>query len=248
MFFILSKLLLFLLKPIVWIIFMMIWALSTKNKFKRKNRLLFATIFLFFFSNTFLIGKIANAYEPDYPVNQQYDVGIVLGGYANLNKRNKEIEFSWTGDRLDQALLLYKKSIIKKMLISGGSGKLLREEAKEGDVVVRYLKQIGIPDSAILIENRSRNTLENAQYSLDMVHKSNPNGKILVITSAWHIPRSRIIFGRFSKVDIDYYPTNFLGKVEYDFSDYIIPDPTALAKWDFLLKEWVGLVVDRIRS
>jgi uncharacterized SAM-binding protein YcdF (DUF218 family) len=248
MIFILSKILLFLIKPIVWIFVLLIFAIATKNPKKRNRYLILTLIFSFFFANAFIAGKVMNAYEAGYPKIQHYDVGIVLGGFSVLNKRNNEIAFGWSSDRLFQAIALYKRGEINKILLSSGSANLIDNEVKEADLAVKYLKLIGIPDSAILIENQSRNTIENAKYSLALIEKKKPDAKILVITSAWHIPRAKLIFDRQSKRKIEYYPTNFARSTDFEFGDFIIPSAVALETWELLFKEWIGLVVDRVRS
>lgn len=248
MIFILSKILLFLIKPIVWIFVLLIFAIASKHP-KRKRQFLILTLIIFiFFSNGLIVGKVINSYEASYPKIGKYDVGIVLGGFSGLNKRNNEIAFNWAGDRLFQAIALYKKGQIKQILLSSGSANLVDREIKEADLAIKYLKLIGIPDSAILTENQSRNTVENARYSLALIAKSTPKAKVLVITSAWHIPRAKLIFDKQAKQKIEYYPTNFSGDTEFDLSDFIIPDASALGTWEMLFKEWIGLAVDRIRA
>ena len=248
MIFILSKILLFLIKPIVWIFVLLFFAIASKQSKKRKRYLICILIIFFFFSNGFIVGKIINSYEADYPRAGKFDVGIVLGGFSGLNKRNNEIAFNWAGDRLFQAIALYKKGQIKQILLSGGSANLTDRKIKEADLAIQYLKLIGIPDSAILIENQSRNTIENARYSLALIAKSKPKAKILVITSAWHIPRAKLIFDRQAEHKIEYYPTNFSGDTEFHLSDIIIPNANALEAWEMLFKEWIGLAVDHVRA
>jgi len=248
MIFILSKILLFLIKPIVWIFVLLIFAIASKSPKQRIRYLICTLAVFFFFSNGFVVGKIINSYEAGYPKAEKYDVGIVLGGFSGLNKRNNEIAFNWAGDRLFQAIALYKKGQIKQILLSGGSANLTDRKIKEADLAIQYLKLIGIPDSAILIENQSRNTIENARYSLALIEKSKSKAKILVITSAWHIPRAKLIFDKQAKQKIEYYPTNFSGDTEFDLGDIIIPNASALGVWEMLFKEWIGLTVDGLRA
>ncbi|UKT62626.1 YdcF family protein [Pedobacter mucosus] len=226
----------------------LLYAALSKNPKGKRKIIWAAVIIFFFFSNGFLVGKVFNYYESGYPKSQKYDVGIVLGGFSEFNKRNQSISFGFAGDRLFQAIKLYEKGEIKKILITSGSASLLDTAAKEADYTLAFLKQLGIPDSSILIENRSRNTVENAKYSLAIIDKYNPKAKILVITSAWHIPRSKLIFDKQTQSKLTYYPTNFIGKTEYDFGDYILPSALALNSWELILKEWIGLIVDRVRS
>lgn len=249
MIFILSKIFLFIIKPIFWVGILLILAVFTKRTRWKKKFLLSAILILLLFSNGFLIGKVFNFYEAEYPAqNKKYDVAIVLGGFSGLNKRNNEISFGGSSDRLFQAISLYKKGITSKILLSSGSANLINKEVKEADLAIAYLKLIGIPDSAIIVENQSRNTIENAKFSLALINKLKPNANILVVTSSWHIPRTKLIFNKYTKTNLDYYPTDFKGETDYDFGDYIIPNASALATWEILLKEWIGLIVDSVRN
>jgi uncharacterized SAM-binding protein YcdF (DUF218 family) len=245
--FILSKILAFVIQPLVWIITLYFISFFIKNKIYKKRLLITTFIIFLFFSNTFIVAKIYNWYEVYLPKNEQnFDVGILLGGFTKSTKTGK-LEVNERGDRLVQTIALYKKGIIKKIMISGGSGKLFGEENLEADLTYSYLKEIGVADSAIIRENKSRNTIENAKYSLEILNKINPQAKILVISSAWHLPRVEMIFNKIAKRKLNYYPTDFLGKTDFDTSDFILPDPVAFRNWNYILKEWIGLVVDKIR-
>ena len=248
MIFILSKLLLFLIKPLIWACCLFLFALFSKNALRRKRFVIAGVVVLLFFSNGFIFGKVANAYEAGYPRNDTYDIGIILGGFSGLNTRNNQISFAWSSDRLFQTLALYKTDKIKKILIASGNGSLGGVGVKEADLAHDYLKEIGVPDSAMLIENQSRNTIENAANCYKLLKRETPDAKILVITSAWHIPRAKLIFSKYFGEKLNYYPTNFIGKTEFGWTDFIIPSAEALGNWELLLKEWIGLVADQIRA
>lgn len=208
-----------------------------------------AIVVLLFFSNSFLVGKAVNWYEPKYPTEKKhYDVAIVLGGFSGLNKHNNEIQFNWASDRLFQTISLYRQGRIKQILISSGNASLTDNEVKEADLVKKFLHESCIPDSAILIENQSRNTVENAKFSALLIQKTRPNAKVLVVTSAWHIHRAKLIFAKVFKNQADYLPTNYIGKTDYSLEDFIIPNPGAFGTWDLLFKEWIGLAVDNVRT
>ncbi len=249
MIFILSKVLLFLIKPFIWFCVLLVAATLAKKDKTRKKLLLAAGLVLLFFSNPFLAGKAVNLYEPAYPTQKKsYDVAIVLGGFSGLNKRNNEIQLNGHSDRLFQALSLYRQGRVKKILITSGNASLVNNEVKEADLVKKFLHQICIPDSAVLIENQSRNTIENAKFSLALIKKTMHNAKIVVVTTAWHIPRAKVIFKRFFGDGLDYLPTNYAGQADYSFEDFIIPDPGAFGTWDMLFKEWLGLLADNFRN
>jgi len=246
--FVLSKLLLFLIKPIVWVISLLIIGVFAKKVTIKRKLFIGGLVLLIFFSNGFIASVAFNLYEAKYPLERNYDVGIVLGGFSAINKRNNQIVFGNSSDRLLQTISLYKKGKIKRILISSGSANLFKSGPKEADLAAKYLKEIGIQDTVILIENQSRNTIENASYSAKIITEKIPNASVLVITSAWHIPRAKLIFSKHFKMPVYYYPTNYIGKSEYDWSDFIVPSTEALGNWEILFKEWIGLITDRFRN
>src|SRR5690606_37951538 len=84
MFFFLSKILLFLLKPLVWICSILLAAIFTKNEIKRKRRLSIAFVLTFLLSNNFIVNQCFLAYEShgNQYFEKPYDVGLVLGGFS----------------------------------------------------------------------------------------------------------------------------------------------------------------------
>ncbi|RYD74829.1 MAG: YdcF family protein [Sphingobacteriales bacterium] len=249
MIFILSKILLFLIKPFFWCCSLLVTAFFIKSPKLKRRFFSFGLIILLLFSNGFIIRKVYNLYEPEYPkAIKNYDVAIVLGGFSGLNKRNNDIQFNRTSDRLFQTISLYRKGKIRKILIAGGNADLTDNQVKEADLVKVFLHQICIPDSDVFIENQSRNTIENAKFSRAIIDKYNPSAKVIVVTSAWHIPRAKLIFDRTLANKPDYLPTNYNGEVSKISFDDFVPEAGAMSSWDTLFKEWIGLAVDKIRS
>ena len=246
MFYIASKLLAFLIKPIIWVFILLISALIFKAK--RKKILLFALITFYFFSNSFITDSCARLWEmPRYAPTETYDVGIVLGGIADYDKITKAHNFNKHADRIIDAQQLYHQGKIKKILISGGSGWLFNDGYIEANAMRDYLLLNQIPSEDILIENTSRNTKENAFNSAEILKKEYPNGKFLLITSANHMRRAQFCFekaGIITKAfptDCTTSYTNFGG--EYMF----LPRVNALEVWENLIHEWIGYTVYKIK-
>ena len=244
--FFLSKFLLFIIRPLVWMTALTLYALFTKNK-RNKKRALVGTLVLFLLlSNKVILGTVAGWYEPKMPALKRYDIGLLLGGFSSYNNDTKSLKSDIAGDRLTQTIKLYQTGVIERILMSGGSGSFLEENPPEATYTYDYLKAIHIPDSALIIENESRNTKENFQYALKILKNLNkPDAKILVITSAWHIPRTKLLAEKQGLKNVDYYPTNSL-KDNYSFEDYLIPQAKALVGWEFLIKEWVGYLTTKL--
>lgn len=251
MFFTFSKILLFLIKPMVWVVFIMLRAAFTKDEYKRKRRIIVSLILLYLFSNAFLINELGLLYE-DHSSRQldstTYDYAIVLGGYASIDKKDNITTFSETSDRLWQAIRLLKMNKVKHLIISGGSGHLTNPKTKEAIVVKKYLNEIDIPDSLVIIESNSRNTFENATNSFKLLDSLKSKTKVLVITSAWHVPRAKLCFENNERT-VDFYSTNHLFSKIRDKSpeNILVPSSKALYSFELLVKEWIGYVVYLIK-
>jgi len=244
MFFYLSKILLFLIKPLIWVMAILLGAVFTKDEYKRKKRLIIATLLLFVISNSFIVNEAILLYESNgtTQLDSSYEVGLVLGGFSRKDTILNRTVFFEANDRLMQAIKLYKDGKIKRLMISSGNASVMHQELKEADAVHDYLLSIGIPDSAMIIENQSRNTLENILFSKKMLDSLGLKKRVLVFTSAWHIPRTELCTN--NNMQVHFYATNYMsdGRRDYSPDNLLVPSATAISKLEMLLKELVGYV------
>ena len=246
MFFLLSKILSFLIDPFFWIVVLLLASLVHKRKYLRKRFLTFGLLFLILFSNPFIY-KITNDLwtVKCNTKNIIYDYGILLGGIIDLESTADNILFSKSNDRLLNTIELFSKKRIKKILISGASGSLTAE-LKEAEILRNYLIQIGIPDSCVLSENSSNNTYENAIYSekkLTQIH-ANKELNCLIITSDYHMRRALACFKK-TNLHTDPYVKQPLIK-HFDLEYIIVPQSSALFSWKVLLHEIAGYYTYKI--
>ncbi len=243
MFFYLSKILGFLITPIVWIAGLLIYSFITKIESRRKKARIWSLALLLFFSNSALYNVVMNWWETDAISTEtlaKHDVAIILGGILSVDTKINRIQFSKSNDRLMQAVDLYHKEKIKKIFFVGGSGSIAHPEFKEAVYVRNFLLNIGIPDSAIIIETESRNTHENAINAKKILTEKKISSKVLLITSAFHMPRS---IGCFERAGINVTPFStdrMSGDLKWDVDYWFIPSTEALMLWNVLLHEWVG--------
>jgi uncharacterized SAM-binding protein YcdF (DUF218 family) len=253
MFFFLSKVLNFLVSPMVWFFVLFIWGLKTKDD-KRKKRLLFSAVALIYIcSNSFFVDELARAWEPVTPdyymTNEKYDVAIVLGGIGSIDERQKRFDFGYAGDRLFQTIELYHRNRVKQIMFSGGSGTIRYPDHKEGTYVKKYLNTIHIPDSSIIIENESKNTYENAVFSKKILDSLNFKGSVLLVTSATHIPRALACFKKAGFTNITPYLTNRMsGPRRFDWDHCFLPNAEALGDLNILIHEWIGFLAYKIKG
>ena len=253
MFFVFSKLLAFLLKPLLLIGFLVIYALWTKNPLHRHRALIAVVVLFLLFTNRWIVSECAYAWETGrlrpQDIRQPYEVGILLGGYVDFNADAPDSILSMQrGNRLVTALTLFKTGKVKRLLLSGGSGRLIGAEPVEADVARDYLRQLGVPDSAILVENKSRNTHENARCTKAVLDSLLPGTQCLLITSAWHMRRAE---GCFAKAGVQVRPFGtdyFSEKSTGNWLRWLEPDWQSLMKWEMLLKEWVGWAVYKAKG
>jgi len=250
MFFIISKLLGFLITPIVWIAILLLWTLLTKDSSKQRKLLLITFGVFYFFSNGFILDEFMRPYETpairESQLSGKYDAGIVLGGMIAYDNTLIRPQFDRAVDRIMQAITLYKDAKIRKIFISGGSGSILEKDALEALILKDYLLKLGIPDSSIIVEAHSKNTRENAIFSKPILDSLNKNGKYILITSAFHMPRA---LGCFKKVGVNVIPYSadrYSGPRKFIFDHLFIPNINALMGWDLLLHEWLGLIIYKV--
>lgn len=247
MFFLLSKLLAFTLKPLNWVVFLLLLAVFRPKK--RPAFLLAGTLSLIVFSNPWLVNQAARAWEPPpFDVQDIYDVGILLGGFSDFEvvEPDSILPLNRSANRFSAALALYHSGHLRHLLISGGASKITGDYPAEALATRQLLLQNGVPDTAIWVEAHSRNTRENAQFSRHLLDSIAPGGlRCLLITSAWHLPRARRCF-QAAGVHFDAFGADYLSETRRsNFFQWMEPDWEALLKWDILLKEWVGVCVYR---
>ncbi len=252
MFFILSKLLSFVLTPLMWILFFMLWVLFTK-KTQRKKRLMWLMLLLFlFFSNRWIADSAMGKLELPFSSSnfeKKYDIAIVLGGLSSYNFETKHIEWREASDRLLFPLEMYRQGRVGKFLISGGSGSFAHPENREAVYLRQFLLNLGIPKSDILMEKKSRNTHENAVFSKELLDSLSLASKsLLLVTSASHMRRARACFRKVG-LNFDVLPVDFVSEPSiYYFDQYFVPDAEAFEIWRMLLKEMIGCAVYRIKG
>ncbi len=249
MFFILSKVVGYLLNPLVWILVLLVIGLFLKNHRKKKRLFISAAVLLWFFSNSFICDEFVRRWErPIQPFpDKKYDVGIVLtGDIATFDNTKQRIIFRSGSDRILQAISLYNQGIIDKILISGSSGSLINREIRESAYVGHYLETIGIVKDDILIEAQSRNTIENAKFSITIVNSEYVNPKVLLITSSLQMQRAESCFTK-NGLQVDTFTTSKIsGERVINFERLIIPNINALREWKLLLHEVIGFLTYKI--
>lgn len=245
MFFILSKTLNYLMMPLVVIAIFLIASALVRNVFWKKRLFIGGLALLLFFSNEFIANELMSMWEipatPYQEINHPYEWGVLLSGVAKAGmKPDDRVYFSRGADRVTHTLQLYKLGFIKKILISGGSGRLLDIGEREANDLADALIMMGVSPADLQVENQSRNTHESAVAVKKMLSRQTQPKACLLITSGYHMRRS---LGCFKKVNwpMDSFSADFLSQPRvYTFDVLFIPKVDALIMWNHLVKETIG--------
>lgn len=231
----------FLIRPSVWILLLLllaIWKYPTNGK-----RYLWAALGLFWmFGNNALLQLSLKYWEPlPVKLEQVYDKGVVLGGYLSDNPLGADAfpEFGERPERLTHALALYEANQVRKLIFSGGSGGILHDQPAEATIVGEFLKALGYTLEDFILEPEALNTHENATKSAPFIEAGET---VVLITSAWHMPRAQACFAK-QGINTIAYPVDYMQSLTTLYpTDYLLPKPYTLWHWEILIKEWVGYV------
>jgi uncharacterized SAM-binding protein YcdF (DUF218 family) len=247
MFFILSKTLSFLVLPLTMVFTCFLLSVIVRKQPWKKRFFWVGFALMLFFSNDFISNAIMRAWEVDTkPFNEMrpYQIGIVLTGTTqSFLEPNDRVYFKRGADRVTHTIQLYKLGLIKKILISGGSGRLLKADEPEADKFKRVMIMAGVAESDIILENKTRNTYESA-VAVSKVLKSQQieAEDCLLITSAFHMRRSMACYKK-AGLHVEPFSTDFYGLPDKVFlTSLLIPSIDGFIIWEKLLKEWTGFV------
>ncbi|KAA2237992.1 YdcF family protein [Salinarimonas soli] len=166
---------------------------------------------------------------------------VVLGGAVQAEEtvRRGQLTVNEAGERFIAALDLGRRYPGARILLSGGSGALLVDEPPEADITADYLVRLGLPRDRLVLENRSRTTAENAVFSRRIADPK-PGERWLLVTSAWHMPRSVAAF-RKAGFPVTAYPVDYRTTGTGDLLPFAFVSE-GLRRVDVAAKEWAGLV------
>ncbi|MFW6351153.1 MAG: YdcF family protein, partial [Bacteroidota bacterium] len=212
-----------------------------------------ALLILLIFSDNALFQSAARSWEPD-PVSPEMLSAksrtiVVLGGMISENKFTGLPRFSQSADRFWQGYYLLKTGVGDTLLISGGLGSLFDDkQLAEGELWRIYLERTKLMDENIIIESTSRNTYENAVNSAVLFEKEHRIKRIILVTSAFHIPRARACFEK-QGFDVEVFPADPLAGVRpLQWNDYVIPSAGVLEAWGIFFREWAGIVMYKMNG
>ena len=183
--------------------------------------------------------------RPDPAPGEVAGIVVLGGGFeGSVNLARGGYELNASGDRFVEAAVLARRYPAARVVVTGGASSLTLEGEADGDTAPRLLVALGVEPERLVLENRSRNTYENALFTKELVNPR-PGEAWLLVTSAFHMPRSMGLF-REAGFEVVAWPadyrtagTEYPGLTQDNFSDSL--QNTTLA-----IREWIGLIAYRL--
>lgn len=241
----LTKILSLLIYPLslgLWLLLVGVWWQLTGNRAGAGIATFMALVIVYGASTEYgaealarpLEGRFA-AFAPEELPNA--DAIVVLGGANSGETRfGRGYDYNGAVDRVFAAHELYQAGKAPVILISGG--RYSSVEVPEAHALRETLELLGVPESAILIEDTSKTTYENAVNSAPMLIAAN-HRHILLVTSAVHMKRSLALF-RAQGFDVTAAPTDHQIPRFEPFLPRWLPTVERLERSTRAVHEWVG--------
>ena len=262
MFIFLSKLLPLFVYPLGLACILLLFALAAKNDPRARAVLIAAALVILWLSSTTGFSHmLAKSLEWRYPTPDEIpvaDVVVVLGGGTEPAVYPRpSVEVNGAGDRVLYAASLYKEGKAAHILLSGGNISWHDEGATTpAEDMASILTTIGIPEEALWLETISQNTYENALYSTEILTE-NEIERILLVTSAMHMPRSVALFEK-QGVEVIPVPVDFSITEDESPQDSsgilqskiikIIPQASNLSLTTNAMKEYIGYFIYKLQG
>lgn len=243
----LHKLLPLLFSPLV-----VVMALVTYGALRKRRTAAFAALALLYSLSTPLVsGALFRAIEGDRvrlaPTDVQgAEAVVVLSGFLLPVPSASGRTMEWLdADRFNGGLELYRAGKAKRLIFTGGISPWDDKAPPEGVILKSAALSNGIPERDILVSGPAVNTEEEATAVKKLLDGKRPD--ILLVTSAFHMPRAKAIFER-AGYSVREYPVDFKVASRDRSLDDFLPSPGYLSLSDTAIRETIGRAYYAIKN
>ena len=253
MMFVASKLLAFVIQPLFWVLAALLGGLLlARRRPLLSKRLTWAALFALLLgcwaylpSALLLRLESRHAQLPPSTDMRQFTGVVVLGGAlarSDLWTAHNQVALNDSAERMTAAVGLARKYPHLQLLFTGGIASLPPAGLTEAVRARKFFDEMGVDASRVLYEAASRNTLENASLSA-VLAGVDPKQRWLLLTSAYHMPRSMGVFTK-AGWNVTPYPVDYRTDSAPDWYDFSLRYGPEL--WELALHETLGYWVYRL--
>lgn len=192
-------------------------------------------------------GRLEQLYPHTLPDNLPHAQAIVVLGGNTANSRHNWFEPydpDTASPRIDTAAMLYQAGLAPYIVLSGAA---LDGNLSEAHMMARALAQKGIPEPAFILETESLTTHQNAVYT-GKILKENGMKRVLLVTSALHMPRAMAVFRKQGITAIAAASSPQITVPNDSEFSFWLPSMRALSASRSIVKEYVGMLVYWVRG
>lgn len=175
-----------------------------------------------------------------------YEAIVVLGGSigAAVPPLRPDPKLFDSSDRLWHAARLFHRGLAPRIIVSGGSYMVAAGQAPpaqtEALAMRQFLVALGVPESAIVMEGKSLNTIENMRETRALVG----TGHVALVTSGFHMPRA-LRLARKAGLDAEAFPTDWqVLSTAGPWWESLTPSVGALAASGIAIREYLAWAFD----
>lgn len=249
--FIASKLLAFAIEPLFWVLALLLAGLLLTWRRPRFGQILTAMALLVLVMACWTSGSevLVRSLESRYPrpaaIDMQRQVGVVVlgGAFSNpaLWHAHRQVGLNEQAERMTEAVALMRQYPHLRVLFTGGVASLAGTGDSEAVRAQAFFAAMGMDPARIVYEDRSRNTYENAVYSVGLAGVDHRQPWLL-LTSAFHMPRAMGVF-RHAGWNVTPWPVDYRTTAHDSWFDFSLHAGPRL--WSLALHEWLGIAAYR---
>jgi uncharacterized SAM-binding protein YcdF (DUF218 family) len=214
--------------------------------------ILFAAVELYLFSSDplspMLVRSLEKLYNPSASFPAASAIVLLCGGEVPGLPPRMYDEVNQAGDRILYAARLIRQRAAPRLIVTGGNVPFMREIGGSLAQVNRRLLigPFALDSSVILLEQKSRNTYENAVFTKNMLDSLKLPPTVILVTSAMHMPRSAALF---KKAGCTVYaaPTDYRADAPFRLNPLsLFPNAAALDNSTCALHEIYGIIAYKL--
>jgi uncharacterized SAM-binding protein YcdF (DUF218 family) len=248
-----SKILALITQPLLWVCALLLLSLLVLRRWPRAGRRLVGTALAVLVLMAWkplpeaIIRQLESRY-PEMAPNAKLEgyAGVVVLGGATESGRTQMAHvqpmLNDAAERMTGTVAVLRANPQLRVLFTGGEGALMGVGQSEAERAKMFFDSLGLSGPQVQYESASRNTFENAVLTAELPGVD-PTQRWLLVTSAWHMPRSMATFAK-AGWNVTAYPVDFRTGADSDWLDFSMAG--GAVEWQLALHELVGLLAYKL--
>lgn len=249
---VLTKILSTLTQPLTWVVILLLLSLVSWHRQTIGRGLVGAATALLLLLGwqplpDFLIRQLETQYTeiPPQADLKNYVGMVILGGSTEddfVAMAHPQPLLNDAAERMTAPLSMLQRNPHLRMIYTGGGIVEGQGIVKEAQLAKNFYDNMGLPADRVVYESASRTTYENATLSAKLPGVDTTQ-RWLLVTSAWHMPRSMATFAQ-AGWNVTAYPVDYRTGASTPWTEYSLG--SGVRRWQLALHELLGLLAYRL--